>query len=104
LKAQQKENTIAKGKCDFYGRGLALCSETTEKDCTTNPAAVHIGGKQASPTKCKCGMMDHLRISCRKCKLNPKNIALRAKAAMEEAAKNAPEANMNTESNCLVEG
>jgi len=33
--------------------------------------------------------MAHRRISYRKCKLNPKNIALQAKAAEEEAAKNA---------------
>jgi len=39
-----------------------------------------------------------------KVQVEPKSIALRAKAAVEEVAKNATDANTNTESHHLVEG
>jgi len=74
LKAQREENTLAKCKGDFYGRGLALQLEAMGDivDGINESTAVCVVGKSATPTKCKCGLMDHLRISYRKCKLNPK--------------------------------
>jgi len=79
---------LARNKGDFYGHGLALQSETMVENETNEPVCYHVGsGKRTTPTKCKCGLTDHLRISYRKCKLNPKNIALRAQAAVEEAEK-----------------
>jgi len=94
LKAQRDENALAKHKGDFYGRGLALSLESKATgvivDASKNKlTTVHLVGKRATPTQCRCGLMDHLRISFGKCKLNPKNIALCAKAAEEEAAKKA---------------
>jgi len=46
------------------------------------------------PTQCRCGLSDHLQISYNKCELNPKNIALCAKAEEEkETARKAMEEN-----------
>jgi len=45
----------------------------------------HIQAKWARPTKCKCGLSDHLRISYKLCELNPKNIALAIEAAKAKA-------------------
>jgi len=106
LKANREENTLARCKGDFYGRGLALQTETDGDVVagTTATAPISKGAKRAAATKCKCGMMDHQRISYNKCKLNPKNIALWAKAAeQEEAAKNERAGNALQESNPLVE-
>jgi len=88
LKAQREDNMLVRNKGDFYSQGLALQSAMMVENDTNEPVCFHVGGgKQTTPTKCKCGLMDHLKISYRKYKLNPKNVALRAKAAVEEAAK-----------------
>jgi len=89
LMAQHVENSKAICKGDFYGRGLALCSQTMEPMATAVNAmvATSIQRQILIPMKCKCGLSDHLRISFWKCKLNPKNIALQAKEAEEEAKK-----------------
>ncbi len=97
---------MAKQKGDFYGRGLALQSESlqdtargetlqaTDVPATSEPAEVRKRGKRATPTQCRCGLSDHLQISYNKCELNPKNIALRAKAEEEkETARKAMEEN-----------
>jgi len=94
---QRVENSKAKWKGDIYGRGLALClqmaGQTANAATATNAdIASSVWGQQAIPTKCKCGLTDHIWISFWKCELNPKNIALWAKAA-EEAAKKETEDN-----------
>jgi len=89
LMVQRVENSEAKRKGDFYGRGLALQTKPSETIANGEPAAISTGirGQRTIPTKCKCGQTDHLRISYWKCELNPKNIALQAKEEEEEAAK-----------------
>jgi len=88
---QRVQNSEAKRKGNYYGRGLALRSQMEGQaakaaDATTADIASSVRRQRTVPTKCKCGKIDHTRISFRKCELNPKNIALRAIAA-EEAAK-----------------
>jgi len=103
LKAQREDNMLAWNKGDFYGRGLALRSQTMMEDAANEPPAARVvGAKRTTPTKCKCGLTDHSRISYGKCELNPKNIALREKAAAEEAEKVSTVANMPTDMNDVV--
>jgi len=89
LIAQRIENSKVKCKCDFYGRGLALLLQSLEPIANAENAAVDPGvyRQWMIPTKCKCRLTDHLRISFGKCELNPKNIALWAKAKEEAARK-----------------
>jgi len=79
LKDQRSQNVLARSKGDEYGRGIGD---------HVKPTAVvrkRIQVKRAKPTKCKCGLSDHLRISYKLCKLNPKNIALAIEAAQAKA-------------------
>jgi len=62
---------------------------------TGNEAAIPVWvGRCNIPTKCRCGMTDHLRITYGKCKLNPKNIA---QAKAEEEARKAIDGNNSME-------
>ena len=100
---RKEDNMLARNKGDFYGRGLALRSQTMMEDAANEPPAARVvGAKRTTPTKCKCGLTDHSRISYGKCELNPKNIALREKAAAEEAGKVSTVANMPTDMNDVV--
>ncbi len=109
LMQQRVENSEAKRKGDYYGRGLALRSQVSQATvpaetgnkaetgdaATANEAAIPVRvGRRNIPTKCRCGMSDHLRITYGKCELNPKNIA-RAKA--DEEARKAKEDTNNME-------
>jgi len=107
---------MAKQKGDFDSRGLALQCEplqdtahgetlqATDVPATSKPVEVRKRGKRAMPTQCRCGLSDHLRISYNKCELNPKNIALHAKAEEEkETARKAMEENMIVDAAGVVE-
>jgi len=79
LKDQRAQNVVARNKGDEYKRGIGVHVKATAV------VGKRIQTKRATPTKCKCGLGDHLRISFKLCKLNPKNIALAIEAAQAKA-------------------
>ena len=84
MKDQHSQNVVARSKGDEYGRGLGLHGKAMGKSVTV-VGKKHIQAKRARPTKCKCGLSDHLCISYKLCELNPKNIALDIEAAKAKA-------------------
>jgi len=84
LKDQRSQNVVAKSKGDEYGRGVGLHGKVKEKQIAV-VGKKRIQAKRARPTKCKCGLSDHLRITYKLCELNPKNIALAIEAAKAKA-------------------
>jgi len=82
LKEQHSQNALARCKGDEYKTGVAIGVKTVLKSVVR---AKQTQAKRAKPTKCKCGLTDHLRISYKLCELNPKNIALAVEAAKAKA-------------------
>jgi len=78
LKEQCYQNIVAKRKGDKYKTGVGIHVKSVEKLVTR---ANRTQAKWTKPTKCKCGLTDHLCISYKLCELNPKNIALAIEAA-----------------------
>jgi len=96
LSKQRANDRRAKRRGDRYGRGVAILPEEDEDNVAETGVRVSRTQRQRpSPTQCKCGRTDHVRISFNDCELNPKNIA-RRKAEEEEAARKQAEAAENT--------